>query len=156
MFDYLNDILEQCLPSEGQEGSEGIRAVFVNSKFKLTETFIQNQPLDRTFVLAFFVEVKNAINEILPTMLKDINEIWRFFIYFIRMFSFFNENSDEFSSLIDLLKKFAIGAHSNENKRLSKVFMESLIESLIQEVKNAGSWFKKERLMDLIYDFSGR
>ena len=59
------------------------------------------------------------------------------------MLGFFPETSEEFANLIDLLKKYALGAHANENKRLSKVFMESLIDSLIQEVKKAHSWFKK-------------
>ena len=66
----------------------------MNSKFKHSETLIQNLPLDRQFVVHFFKEVKGTINDILPTMLKDINEIWRFFIYFLKMFSSFHENSE--------------------------------------------------------------
>ena len=89
-------------------------------------------------------------------MLKDINEIWKFFIYFIKLLGFFGENSEELNYLIDLLRTYATAAHNNENKRLSKVFMESLIDSLIEEIKTTGSLSKRERLMQLVYDFSGR
>jgi hypothetical protein len=60
-------------------------------------------------------------------MLKDLNEIWKFFIYFIKMFSYFSEGSEEFNYLIDLIVNFAAGGNLNEKKKISKVFMESLI-----------------------------
>jgi hypothetical protein len=31
-----------------------------------------------------------------------------------------------------------------------------LIDVLIGEVKNAAGWYKKEKIMEIIYDFSGR
>ena len=78
------------MPAEGQEETTNVRVIFANSKFKATETFVQNLPLDSNFVNNFLNEVKGAINDVLPTMLKDINEIWRFFIYFIKMLGFFS------------------------------------------------------------------
>lgn len=47
------------------------------------------------------------------------------------MFSYFAENSEEFVHLVDLIVHFAAGGNLNEKKKISKVFIESLIEVLI-------------------------
>lgn len=55
-------------------------------------------------------------------MLKELNEIWKFFTYFIRMISLFNENSEEFDNLLDLLIIYASSAQLNDKKKLTKIF----------------------------------
>lgn len=89
-------------------------------------------------------------------MLKELNEIWKFFIYFIRMMSHFSETSEEFHSLMDILVTYAASAQLNDKKKISKVFLESLIQAFLDEVQAASNWDKKERIMETIYNFTGR
>lgn len=59
------------------------------------------------------------------------------------MLGFFSEDSSEFSHLIDLIVNFAVGANINEKKKVNKVFIESIIDALINEVKISSSWRKR-------------
>lgn len=40
-------------------------------------------------------------------MLKDLNEIWKFFTYFIKMISYFSDDSEQLVFLIDLIVNYA-------------------------------------------------
>lgn len=99
--------------------------------------------MDKNLVLSFFREVKGEINNILTAMLKELNEVWKFFAYFLRMLGSFSETSEEFTSLLDLLSTYATSCCLNEKKKINKVFFESLITILLSEVKNATNWAKR-------------
>lgn len=93
VFDYLNEILEECLPPEDSSSNE-IRLLFTNSDERPTEILKKNILVDKKLVLSFLQDVKSNINNILAAMLKELNEIWKFFTYFLRMQSFFSETSE--------------------------------------------------------------
>ena len=63
----------------------------MNSSAKPTEVYKKNLPLDKTLTLSFLNGVKMSVNEVVPAMLKELNEIWKFFMYFMKMMSHFSE-----------------------------------------------------------------
>lgn len=69
VFDYLNEILEDCLPAEDSNSNE-IRVLFTSSTQKPTEILKRNLNIDKNLLLTFFHEVKGAISNILTAMLK--------------------------------------------------------------------------------------
>lgn len=72
------------------------------------------------------------------------------------MLRFYPHDRQEFSQLHDILKGYAAICYSKEPKRMQKVFLESLVQLLIGEVRACKEWKKREKLMFLVYDFNGR
>lgn len=55
---------------------------------------MKHLPLEPKFMVSFFAAVKSSVNEILTVMLKDLNEVWKFFTYFIKMLGYFSDESE--------------------------------------------------------------
>lgn len=72
VFDYLNEILEECLNQDQLITSE-TKEQFTKSDCKFTETFLKGMPWESKLVLDFFASVKASVNEIVSVMVKDLN-----------------------------------------------------------------------------------
>jgi hypothetical protein len=57
-----------------------------NSKYQPTEALKKALPdIDRSFYCSFLHQVLANVSELAPIMLRELNEIWKFFVYFIKM-----------------------------------------------------------------------
>lgn len=61
VFDYLNEILEECLNSEDMQDSEA-KTLFMNASVRPTETFKKGLPMEKSLTLNFFSGVKVSVN----------------------------------------------------------------------------------------------
>lgn len=111
---------------------------------------------DPDFFVNFLNQISLNINELVPILLRELNETWKFFSYFIRMFRHFPNERQEFALLHQIVRDYALACYAKEPKRLQKVFLESLAGTLIAEVKVCKEWKKRGKLMRLVYDFQGR
>ena len=92
----------------------------------------------------------------MPIILRELNEMWKFFSYFLKMVRQFTNDSQEFNQLLEILRKYALACYDKEPRRTQRVFLESLLVGVVGEVKASREWRKRERLMELVYDFNGR
>lgn len=74
--------------------SPNLKEIFEKNECKPTETILKHLPLEPKFMVSFFAAVKSSVNEILTVMLKDLNEVWKFFTYFIKMLGYFSDESE--------------------------------------------------------------
>jgi len=57
---------------------------------------------------------------------------------------------------LELLRTYALACYNKEARRTQRVFQESIIILLVGEVRASKEWKKREKLMQLVYDFQGR
>jgi hypothetical protein len=112
--------------------------------------------VDPDFFVNFLNQISLNLKELVPILLRELNETWKFFSYFLRMFRHFPYERQEFALLHDIVRSYALACYAKEPKRLQKVFLESLASTLIAEIKVCKEWKKREKLMRLVYDFQGR
>lgn len=85
-------MIEECLPP----GDGSLRELIVpeNSRYQPTEALKKVLPnIDRSFYCSFLHQVIANVTELAPILLRELNEIWKFFVYFIRMFKHYNADS---------------------------------------------------------------
>jgi hypothetical protein len=126
-------------------------------KFSPTETLRKNLPsVEREFTCNFLNQVILNAEELVPILLRELNETWKFFSYFLKMARHSPADSQELGQLVDLLRGYALASQQKEGRRLQRVFLESLLLGLVGEVRASKEWRKREKLMELVYDFGGR
>ena len=119
--------------------------------------FVKNlNSINQEYFKIFITQLNLSVENLIPIILREINETWKFFGYFLRTFRCVSDFNDEFIMICDVVSLYAKHCHEKEPKRLAKVFYDSLLSILISEVKVANYWKKKEKIMNLLYDFSGR
>ena len=112
--------------------------------------------IDTDFFINFLNQIVLNINELVPILLRELNETWKFFSYFLKMLRFYPNDRQEFAQLHDIIKSYAASCYAKEPRRVQKVFLESLVQILIGEVRVCKEWKKREKLMFLVYEFNGR
>jgi len=101
-------------------------------------------------------QINLSVDELTQILLREINETWKFFTYLLKLFKVTGENIQVFGLLCEIIGNYARNCHAKEPKRLGKVFYEALLMTLVNEVKIMNNMRRKQALMGLLYDFTGR
>jgi hypothetical protein len=84
-----------------------------NSKFSPTEALRKALPsIDREFFCNFLNQVVLNITELVPIFLRELNETWKFFTYFLKMVRHYPFESQEFTLLHQIIQSYAIAGHN--------------------------------------------
>ncbi len=76
--------MEECLPEDPV-----VREMLFpdDAKFSLTEIFLRNvQSIDQEYFVQFLTQVNLNVDELSSIILREINETWKFFTYFFKLF----------------------------------------------------------------------
>jgi hypothetical protein len=68
--------------------------------------------VDPEFLVNFLNQIVLNINELVPILLRELNETWKFFSYFIRMFRHFSYERQEFGQLHEIVHSYAVACYS--------------------------------------------
>ena len=80
----MNQIIEECIPADDNTLREQILPE--NARYQPTEALKKALPnIDRTFFCNFLHQVLVNSSELAPVLLRELNEIWKFFVYFLKM-----------------------------------------------------------------------
>jgi hypothetical protein len=123
--------MEECLPTEDPT----IRELLFpdEASFSPTETLARNlQSIDQEYLMSFLTQVNLNAEKLCTIILREINETWKFFTYFFKLLRPLGDNWDPFMLVCDVIGTYSRQSHLKEPKRLSKVFYDGLLTTLIK------------------------
>lgn len=72
------------------------------------------------------------------------------------MFKVIGPSNEMFNLLWLIISNYGKNCHAREPKRMGKVFYEALLMTLVNEVKLMNNVRRRQMMMQLLYDFTGR